>query len=72
MNPTVVFLAVTALVLLAFFIPGPAGGALLLVVAAAAVALLVGGWQRTPLAGRVLRMVVIALIVGVALRRILS
>ena len=71
MNPTAVFLATLALVLAAFFAPGIVGGALLLALAAGLAVLLVTTWpvQRPPT--RVLRLVMLTLLVGVALAKIL-
>ena len=46
LNPTVVFLVGTVIVLAALFIPGMVGGVLLLLVAAVAAALLMGTWHR--------------------------
>jgi uncharacterized protein DUF6703 len=68
-NPTVVFLACTALVLVALFVPGPLGGVLLLLVAAVAGALLVGTWDRIPPIGRVARIAVLALVLLLAISR---
>ena len=68
-NPTVVFLVATVLVLIALFVPGPVGGVVLLLVTAVAAALLFGTWDRLPLVGRVARIVVLALLVVMALKR---
>jgi hypothetical protein len=70
LNPTVLFLVATVLVLIALFVPGPVGGVLLLVVAAAAAALLYSAWNRLPLVGRAARIVVLALLVVMALKRL--
>lgn len=71
LNPTGVFLVAAALVLAALFVPGPVGGALLLLVAAVAAALLLGTWERLALVGRAARLVVLALLVVMALKRFL-
>ena len=68
-NPTVVFLVGTVIVLVALFVPGPVGGVLLLLVDAAAAALLMGTWHRQPLVGRGIRLVILALLVIMALKR---
>lgn len=68
-NPTAVFLAATALMLMALFVPGPVGGGLLLIVAAGAAALLVATWTRLQPAGRVLRLAALALLLVVAVSR---
>ena len=70
-NPTVVFLVGTVIVLVALFVPGPVGGALLLLVAAVAAVLLMGTWHRLPLVGRGARLVVLALLLIMALKRFL-
>jgi hypothetical protein len=69
LNPTAVFLAATALVLVALFVPGPAGGGLLLVVAAAAAVLLAATWGRIHPVGRAVRLVVLALVLVLAVSR---
>ena len=68
-NPTVVFLVGTLVVLVALFVPGPVGGALLLLVAAVAAAMLMGTWHRLPLVGRGARLVILALLVIMAIKR---
>jgi hypothetical protein len=70
-NPTVVFLVGTVIVLVALFVPGPVGGALLLLVAAGAAVLLMGTWHRQPLVGRGIRLVILALLVIMAIKRFL-
>jgi hypothetical protein len=70
-NPTVVFLVGTVIVLVALFVPGPVGGVLLLLVAAVAAALLMGTWHRLPLVGRGARLVILALLVIMAIKRFL-
>jgi hypothetical protein len=69
LNPTVVFLVATVLVLVALFVPGLFGGVLLLIVAAVAALLLAASWTRLPLVGRVARLVVLALLVVLAADR---
>ena len=70
-NPTVVFLVGTVIVLAALFTPGPVGGVLLLLVAAVAATLLMGTWHRLSLAGRGTRLVILALLVIMAMQRFL-
>jgi hypothetical protein len=70
-NPTAVFLAGMVIVLVALFVPGPVGGVLLLLVAAVAAALLMGTWHRLPLVGRGARLVILALLVIMAVKRFL-
>jgi hypothetical protein len=69
LNPTVVFLVGTVIVLAALFVPGPVGGVLLLLVAAVAAAVLMGTWNRLPLVGRAARVVILALLVVMAFQR---
>ena len=69
LNPTVVFLVGTVIVLVALFVPGALGGVLLLLVAAVAAALLMGTWHRLPLVGRAARLVILALLVVMAVKR---
>jgi len=70
-NPTVVFLVGTVIVLAALFLPGAIGGVLLLLIAAVAAVLLMGTWHRLTLVGRGARLVILALLVITALQRIL-
>jgi hypothetical protein len=69
-NPTLVFLVSTVVVLAALFLPGPVGGVLLLLVAAAAAVMTVASWDRLPLVGRGARLVILALLVVFALKRL--
>jgi hypothetical protein len=71
LNPTVVFLVGTVVVLAALFLPGTVGGLLLLLVAAAAAVMTVGAWDRLPLVGRGARLVILALLVVFALKRLI-
>jgi hypothetical protein len=71
LNPTVVFLVGTVIVLVALFVPGTVGGVLLLLVAAGAAAVLMGTWYRLPLVGRAARLVILALLVVMAFKRFL-
>ncbi|WP_329013419.1 hypothetical protein OG271_04360 [Micromonospora rifamycinica] len=66
-NPTSVFLAALALVLVALFAPGPVGGLLLLALAAGLVYLLAVTWPVQAPQTRVLRLVMVTLLVTVAL-----
>ena len=70
-NPTVVFLAALALVLVALFAPGIIGGGLLLVLAVALGALLVTTWPVQNPRTRALRLVMLTLLVAAALAKIL-
>ena len=69
LNPTVVFLVGTVIVLAALFLPGPIGGVILLLVAAVAAVLTAGAWSRLPLVGRGARLVILAILVAGALKR---
>ncbi|MEU1754281.1 DUF6703 family protein [Micromonospora matsumotoense] len=66
-NPTSVFLAVLALVLVALFAPGPVGGLLLLALAAGLAYLLATTWPVQAPQTRLLRLVMLTLLVTVAL-----
>ncbi|MFI9643782.1 DUF6703 family protein [Micromonospora sp. NPDC051925] len=66
-NPTSVFLATLALVLVAFFAPGPVGGVLLLVLAAGLAYLLATTWPVQAPQTRLIRLVMLTLLVTVAL-----
>ncbi len=70
-NPTAVFLAALALMLLGLFAPGIIGGALLLLLAAVLVALLMTTWPVQPPATRVVRLLMLTLLVAAALAKIL-
>ncbi|KWV32220.1 DUF6703 family protein [Micromonospora rifamycinica] len=69
-NPTSVFLAALALVLVALFAPGPVGGVLLLALATGLVYLLAVTWPVQAPQTRVLRLVMVTLLVTVALVKI--
>jgi hypothetical protein len=69
LNPTAVFLAVLALMLLALFVPGWPGAVLALALAALAV-LLMTARREAPAARRVLPLLVAALLVAVAIGKI--
>jgi hypothetical protein len=71
LNVTTVFLAALALVLAGLFAPGIIGGALLLVLFAALATLLVRTWPVQPPPVRALRVSVLALLLAVALVKIL-
>jgi hypothetical protein len=70
LNPTVVFLVGTVVVLAALFLPGTIGGILLLLVAAVAAVLTIGTWDRLPLVGRGARLVILAILLAGALKRL--
>ncbi|WP_431925850.1 DUF6703 family protein [Micromonospora wenchangensis] len=69
-NPTSVFLATLALVLVALFAPGPVGGLLLLALAAGLVYLLTVTWQVQAPQTRLIRLVMVTLLVAVALAKL--
>ncbi|WP_422755046.1 DUF6703 family protein [Micromonospora sp. WMMD708] len=66
-NPTSVFLATLALVLVALFAPGPVGGLLLLALAAGLGWLLTVTWPVQAPQTRLIRLVMLTLLVAVAL-----
>jgi uncharacterized membrane protein SirB2 len=70
LNPTTVFLAGIAYVLVAMFAPGIVGGGMLLVLAIALGALAATTWPVQPPRTRVVRLAVIALLVIAALSKI--
>ncbi|NES17018.1 MULTISPECIES: DUF6703 family protein [Micromonospora] len=70
-NPTAVFLATLALVLVALFTPGPAGGLLLLLLAGLLGWLMTVTWAVQRPATRVLRLVMLTLLIAVALAKVL-
>ncbi|WP_319462952.1 DUF6703 family protein [Micromonospora sp. RTP1Z1] len=70
-NPTTVFLATLALVLVALLAPGPVGGLLLLALAAGLVWLMVVTWPVQGPATRVIRLVMLTLLIAVALAKLL-
>jgi hypothetical protein len=71
LNPTAVFLVGLVVVLAALFAPGTVGGVLLLLLAAGATVMTIGAWNRLPLVGRGARLVILALLVVFALKRLL-
>ncbi|MFI6820491.1 DUF6703 family protein [Micromonospora sp. NPDC050187] len=70
-NPTGVFLAVLALVLVGLLTPGVVGGVLLLLLAAALVVLLRLTWPVQTPATRLIRLLMLTLLVAVALAKLL-
>jgi len=70
LNPTVVFLVGTVVVLAALFLPGPIGGVILLLVAAVAAVMTMATWNRLPLVGRGARLVILAVLLAGALKRL--
>jgi hypothetical protein len=69
-NPTGVFLAALALVLVGLLTPGVVGGVLLLVLAAALVALLRLTWPVQTPGTRLVRLVMLTLLVAAALTKL--
>jgi hypothetical protein len=69
-NPTVVFLVCTVVVLAALFLPGSVGGVILLLVAAVAAVMTMATWSRLPLVGRAARLVILAVLVAGAVKRL--
>lgn len=70
LNPTAVFLGALILVLLGFFLPGVVGGLVLLVLVLALGALAVATWPLRP-ATRPLRLAILALLLVVAIIKII-
>jgi multisubunit Na+/H+ antiporter MnhB subunit len=70
-NPTTAFLLALAVLLTGFFAPGIIGGALLFALAAALGALTFTTWPVQTAPTRVLRLVMLSLLVGVAVTKIL-
>ncbi|TDB69668.1 DUF6703 family protein [Micromonospora sp. KC723] len=70
-NPTSVFLATLAVVLVAFFAPGPVGGALLLALAAGLAWLAATTWRVQAPRARVVRLLMLTLLVAAALAKLL-
>jgi hypothetical protein len=70
-NPTAVFLAALAVVLVALFAPGPVGGLLLLLLAGLLVWLMTVTWAVQRPATRVLRLVMLTLLITIALAKLL-
>ncbi|MFD2767880.1 DUF6703 family protein [Micromonospora eburnea] len=71
LNPTAVFLATLALVLVALFAPGPVGGMLLLLLAVLLVWLMTATWAVQRPATRLLRLLMLTLLIAVALAKLL-
>jgi len=71
-NPTTVFLGVAAVVLLALVLPGIIGGALLLLLATAVGWVLAQTWMVHPGRARGARLVILALLIGLAVVKIMS
>lgn len=67
LNPTSVFLATLALVLIGLFAPGVLGGAVLLALAAGLITLLATTWPARPPATRMLRLLMLTVLLTVAL-----
>ncbi|WDZ84756.1 DUF6703 family protein [Micromonospora cathayae] len=70
LNPTGVFLAVLALVLVGLLVPGVVGAVLLLALAAGLVALLRLTWPVQTPATRVIRLLMLTLLVAAALNKL--
>ncbi|BCJ60829.1 hypothetical protein [Micromonospora endophytica] len=70
-NPTTVFLVTLALVLVAFFAPGPVGGLLMLLLAAGVAALLITTWRVQTPPTRAIRLLVLTMLVTVGLVKLL-
>jgi hypothetical protein len=66
MNRTVLLLIVVGYVFLAFFLPGLLGAVLLLALAGGLIVLLLRTWPLHPPPARIARLLVLALLVGVA------
>ncbi|MFF5171674.1 DUF6703 family protein [Micromonospora sp. NPDC000089] len=71
LNPTTVFLATLALVVVALLAPGPVGGVLLLALAAALVWLLATTWPVQTPPTRAVRLIMLTLLIAVALVKLL-
>lgn len=70
-NPTRAFLAALALVLLGLFLPGIVGALFLLVLAAGMIALIRMTWSVQAPQTRLLRLVMLTALIGIALIKIL-
>jgi hypothetical protein len=70
-NPTAVVIAAAGLFLLVLILPEPAGGVLVLAIVAGLVLLLTRTWRVLPGPQRVLRLLVIALLVAAAVRKLM-
>jgi hypothetical protein len=71
LNVTAVFLAALAFMLVALFAPGVVGGVLLLALAVGLAALMARTWPVQPPRTRAVRLILLALLVVVALSKIL-
>jgi hypothetical protein len=70
-NPTTAFLIALAVLLAGFFAPGIVGGGLLMLLAAAAAALTFTTWPVQTPSTRVVRLLLLSLLIGVAVVKIL-
>lgn len=70
-GPTKVFLGTLAVALVGLFLPGAYGSVLLLAVVVGLGALLGRTWAVTPPAARVLRVLILALLVGIATAKLI-
>jgi hypothetical protein len=70
-NPTTAFIGALVVLLAGFFAPGIIGGALLFVLAAAMAALTFTTWPVQTAPTRVVRLVLLSLLIGVAVAKIL-
>jgi len=69
-HPALAFAAVLALFVLGIWLGGPAGAAVLVLLAAGAGVLLTTTWPRLSAPERSIRVLVIAVVVGIALERL--
>ncbi|MEV0715488.1 DUF6703 family protein [Asanoa sp. NPDC050611] len=70
-NPTKAFLGALALILLGLFLPGIIGGLVLLLLAAAMIALTRMTWSVQAPQTRLVRLVLLAVLIGIAVFKIL-
>jgi hypothetical protein len=70
LNRTAVFLGALIIGLIALFLPNFVGGILLLIVVVLMIALLRLTWPVTPPGARVLRVVILGILAGIALTKI--
>ena len=70
-NPTTAFLIALAVLLAGFFAPGIVGGGLLILLAAAAAALTFTTWPVQTPSTRVVRLLLLSLLIGIAVAKIL-
>ncbi|GLI01714.1 hypothetical protein [Phytohabitans aurantiacus] len=71
LNPTAVFLATLALVLVALFTPGVVGGLLMLALAGGLIYLMTRSWPVQTPANRAIRLVILTLLIAGALTKIM-